>query len=143
VSSMTHSTTLRVQLNGQAVDRLHERAAAHQRDLETEAGSVLSAALQLLPLDGRTVVLDGQVVQALEDLLVGGSLLSGEDLLQKVNRLAGISYGHVRLSFSPGQLEEIENRAARLSMSGEELIRRTAKKMEELFFTHLGVGSQG
>lgn len=135
--------SLRVTIVQASVEKLHDLAALRGHDLELTASQVLMAGLDSLPTHGRAVVIDQATLQGLEAILGGGSILHQQDLTQKVHRLAGISFGHVRLDFTPGQLEEIDSRASRLSMTGEELIRRTARKMEELFFTHLGVGSQG
>jgi hypothetical protein len=135
--------TIRVVLTPQAVDRLDAVAKVRGTDYETAAAKVLSDALTTIPATGRYLVVDPHTLDQLELRLGGGSLLSALDLWAKVDRLAAISYGHVHLDFTPGQLEEIGRRAERLSLTPEQLITRTVKKMEELFFTHLGVGSQG
>jgi hypothetical protein len=96
-----------------------------------------------LPTGARTLLLGPTELEALEARLGGGSVLNGQDLVQKVERLAGISYGHISLPFTPGMLEEVVRRADRLSLTPEQLIERTAMKIYELFFTHLGAGSQG
>ena len=133
-------TTLRVTIPDNLLPKLQQRADVAQKDLEGAAALTLQIACGLLPLSGRCVVVHGAVLQRLEEILGSGSILNHEDLSQKVQRLAGITYGNIRMDFSPGQLEEIAGRAERLGLEPEELIRRTVRKMEELFFTHLGVG---
>ena len=134
------TTTLRVAVADTTMDVLQEIARTTQRDPETVAARVLEGAARILPQQGRYLVVDGADLDVLEQIFSGGSVLNSADLRRKVERLAGISFGHVRLEFSPGQLEEIAHRAERQGLSPEELIRRCAKKMEELFFTHLGMG---
>lgn len=133
-------TNLRLQVDDQTLTALQARADASRVDLEMTATRLLASSAALFPLGGRVVVLSGDPLDNLEGLLGGGSVLNGEDLQKKVERLAGISFGHVRLPFSPGQLEEIATRAERNSLTPEQMIERTARKMYELFFTHLGQG---
>jgi hypothetical protein len=133
-------TVLRLQLDDRTLTALQARADATRHDLEQVASQVLASAVALLPLAGRAVVLSGDPLEQLESQLGGGSILNAADLEQKVARLASISFAHVRLPFTPGHLEEIASRAERLGITPEQLIERTAQKMYELFFTHLGQG---
>ncbi len=61
------------------------------------------------PLDPRSryVIVADQARVQLEQLLGGGDVKSGEDLVQKVRRLARIKFGDHELQLSAGQLEEI------------------------------------
>lgn len=133
-------TPIYVPLGSDAHARLHAVAAAQQKSPEMVASQRLSAALRDLPVDGRYVVVHGADLELLESILQGGSVLNGHDLAQKVDRVTGIKIGGIRLEFTPGQVEEIVARAARLGLTPEELTRRVVGKMEELFFTHLGHG---
>jgi hypothetical protein len=135
--------TIRVQVNEDGMTRLHDLAVARGKDPEAVAHEILRAALKDLPTDGRYVVVSGLDLEGLETILSGGSVLNALDLLRKVERLAGITFNNIRFEFTPGQLEEIQRRAERLGLTAEELCRRTVRKMEELFFTHLGVGAAG
>lgn len=137
------STVIRVSINEDGFNTLHNLALLRNRDIETVAAEVLRAALKDLPLDGRYVVVTGDELDRLESILSGGSVLNSIDLFRKVERLAGITFNNIRFEFTPGQLEELQSRADRLGLSTEELCRRTVAKMQELFFTHLGVGAQG
>jgi hypothetical protein len=120
-----------------------EVAVATGKPAETVAQHALAAAMREFPTKGRYMVVHGPDLDTLEQILGRGSILNSTDLRSKVERLAGITYGNIRFNFSPGQLEEIARRAERLSMTPERLIRQTVTKMEELFFTHLGVGAGG
>lgn len=128
------ATTLRVALADFSMDKLHEIAKEQERDLETAASQVLATGLSALPAHGRFAVISGTELQALEDILGGGSVLNGQDLLSKVKRLAGISYGHIRLGFTPGQLEDLEFKAKRQGKTVEQLVEQMAPRIADQFF---------
>lgn len=128
------ATTLRVSVADFSMDKLHEVARAHERDLETAASQVLATGLSALPLQGRFAVIHQAELQALEDILGGGSILNGQDLLKKVQRLAGISYHHIRLNFTPGQLEDLEWKAKRQGKTVEQLVEQMAPRIADQFF---------
>lgn len=121
-------------------DAIERRAADEGKAKDLLVQQLLRDAMALPR--GRMLALDAVGLEQLEKILGGGSVLNQQDLALKVQRLAGITYGNIRLDFTPSQLEEIARRAERLSLTPEELVRRTAQKMEELFFTHLGTGMQ-
>ena len=79
-------------------------------------------------------MLHGEDLDTLETILGGGSILNAADLLKKVQRLAGISFLHLRLPFTPNQLELLTEKAARNSLTVEELVNRTAPRIYEQFF---------
>lgn len=133
-------TVLRIQVDDQALQALQIRADDVRKDVEYVASLLLRSAIQHLPLAEAYTVVAGEQQSRLEAILGGGSLLNAQDLVTKTERLAGISFHHVRLPFSPNQLEEIERRAERLGLTPEQLIERCARTMYELFFTHLGHG---
>lgn len=127
--------TLRVFLPQFALEKLQD--VAHEqgdRDLETAASQQLSTALSALPATGRFAVINQKELQTLEDILGGGSITNGADLLQKVQRLAGISFGHVRLGFTPGQLEDLKWKAERQGKTVEQLVEQMAPRIHEQFF---------
>ena len=136
-------TQIRVSLSDDALRRLSDRSATLKQDPEVLASRLLATALHDLPASGRHVVLDQATLDVLASILFGGDVLNGADLVDKVSRLAGITFHNIRLEFTPGQLEELARRAERLGLTAEELTRRTVKRMEDLFFTHLGVGAAG
>lgn len=111
-----------------------ERARHAGMHPDTLAGQLLTAALKQLPTAGRTLTVHGQTLETLENILAGGSLLSQEDLLKKVQRLAGVSFLHCRLPFTPNQLEELARKAESQGWTVEQLIERTAPRIYEQFF---------
>jgi hypothetical protein len=103
---------IRAVLNEDVLAKLQARSDDTRRTLEHEAGLLITAALTLLPPAGRCVVVSGEPLDQLEAICGGGSLFHGPDLLHKVSRLAGISFQHVRLPFTPNQLEALAAKAA-------------------------------
>lgn len=130
------ASTIRVFLPQFAMEKLQDvaREQGGDRDLETAASQMLSTALSALPASGRFAVINQKEIQVLEDILGGGSVLNGQDLLRKVQRLAGISFGHVRLSFTPGQLEDLARKAERQGKTVEQLVEQMAPRIHEQFF---------
>ena len=125
---------LRLRITDDTLQRLQARADHERRELELTAGQLLTLAARLLPLAGRAVVVSGEPLRLLEAILGGGSILHEADLLQKVERLAGVSFLHVRLPFTPNQLEALAEQAARNSLTVEQLVERTAPRIYEQFF---------
>lgn len=128
------NTNLRVPVDDQTLERLQAIGDFMRRQIEDVAGLRLKAATSLLPDAGRVVVISSHVLEGLEQILGGGSILNQEDLLKKVERLAGISFHHVRLPFTPNMLEELRDKAARQGLTAEQLIERTAPRVYEQFF---------
>lgn len=102
--------------------------------LESVAGTKLAAAMTNLPINGRFIVVSDAGLQYLEGILGGGSLLNEGDLVKKIDRLAGISFQHIRLPFTPNQLEALQAKAERQGLSVAELVERTAPRIYEQFF---------
>ena len=113
---------------------LDDAGAAEILSPEEAARYLLAAAVQSLPAHGRFTVLHGEALEALERILGGGAIVSGADLLKKVERLAGISFHHVRLDFTPGQLETLQERAAREGKTVERIVEQMAPRIHEQFF---------
>jgi hypothetical protein len=130
------STFLRIQVDDDTLAKLQQSAdtVPGGRTLEDLAALRLKGALTLLPPGGRVVVLSSEGLQVLEPILGGGSILNEQDLLKKVQRLAGISFQHVRLPFTPNQLEALTEKATRQGLSVDQLVERTAPRMYEHFF---------
>lgn len=126
-------TSLRVPVSDETVARLQALSDDTRMDLEKVAGQWLDRALKTLPV-GRALVVQGEILDRLEATLGGGSLLNEADLAKKVARLAGISFLHVRLPFTPNQLEELAEKAKRNSLTVEQLVNRTAPRIYEHFF---------
>lgn len=127
------STYLRIPVNDDTLHALQARADAIRADLEQVAEKTLRAGLSI-PLGQRSIGLTGDVLETLEKILGGGSVVGPEDLQRKVERLAGISFRHVRLPFTPGQLEALKEKADRQGLTVEQLVERTAPRIYEQFF---------
>lgn len=127
-------TLLRLHVSDDTTTALITRADALRRPLELVAQQLLSWAAKVLPAQGRAVVLTGAELETLEAVLGGGSALNAGDLVQKVERLAGVSFLHARLPFTPNQLEALTEKAARNGLTVQQLVDRTAPRIYEQFF---------
>lgn len=86
----------------------------------------------------RAIVVGAANRQRLEKVLSGGSLFDGNDLTMKVEALAKLEIGEVRLEFTPGQLKQLANVARRNGKTVEEVTRETVKQLEWQFFDAVG-----
>jgi hypothetical protein len=127
------TTILRVQVDEELLGKLQKESDDVRRSLEDLAAIRLKASMKL-PLRERAVVAAGSELEQLETILGGGSLLNGPDLLKKVSRLAGISFLHCRLPFTPNQLEALQEKASRQGLTVDQLVERTAPRIYEQFF---------
>jgi hypothetical protein len=130
-------TAVRVPVDDPTMDRLGQIAATQHRDLEIVASTLLTQAAALFPPTGRCVVLGPDALESLEILLQGGSIHNAQDLVQKTERLAGISFEHLRIQFTPGQLEQMQERAERQGLTVEQLVSRAVPRILEQFFNLL------
>ena len=131
------STTIRVEVND---DTLHVLLGPedHPQNAEATAARILQEAIRQKLLPGqRMIVLGPKEIDALESLVSGGSVLNGMDLVAKVGRLAGISFHHTRIQFTPGQLEDVARRAASNGLTVDQLLERTTPRIYEMFFNLL------
>lgn len=128
------SVRLLLQVSDDTYAQIEARATAQRRTPELSAQALLHDAAVALPVAGRAVVVSGPDLQQLEAVLGGGSVLSGGDLVAKVLRLAGISFLHVRLPFTPNQLELLAEKAERQGLTVDQLVERTAPRIYEQFF---------
>jgi hypothetical protein len=128
------ATILRIQVDDDTLAKLQQVADYQRKDLESVAASACKSATNHLPPGGRYVVIGGEALETLEKILGGGSLLNAADLSKKVSRLAGVSFLHIRLPFTPNQLETLRDKAERNSLTVEQLVERTAPRIYEQFF---------
>lgn len=127
-------TLIQVRVSDDTLQLLQARADSARRDLSLITERLLQRAATSLPEGERMLVLSGEALERLESILGGGSLLSPVDLQKKIERLAGVSFLHVRLPFTPNQLESLAEKANRQGLSVEELVNRTAPRIYEHFF---------
>lgn len=130
-------TSIRIDLPDDLYTMLADRAAVSGQSPEVVASRLLTFAAketQGVKPGVRMLLLSGDAIESLEQILGGGSLFNQVDLLKKVSRLAGISFLHVRLPFTPNQLEALQEKAERNSLTVEQLVNRTAPRIYEQFF---------
>jgi hypothetical protein len=85
----------------------------------------------------RVIVITSKDRERLEEILSGGTLRDSKDFVDKVQALADIQIGQVRVDFSPGQLMELKKYAGRNNRSLEEVTKATVAGMSYQFFNHL------
>jgi tRNA A37 N6-isopentenylltransferase MiaA len=123
-----------IEIPAEIYQQLQVRAGEASLPIEAVGAAALAAALKSLPARGRYLVVSGGTLEALETILSGGSIMNQADLRAKVENLAGVSFEHCRLPFTPNQLEQLAEKAERNSMSVQQLIDRTAPRIYEQFF---------
>jgi hypothetical protein len=89
------------------------------------------------PMDRVLVVLPKERA-ALEAKLSGGNLRDGADLLQKVEALAAIEIGGVKVDFSPGELRNIKTFATKNQRPVQKAIEDVVHGMKEQFGLYVG-----
>jgi hypothetical protein len=82
-----------------------------------------------------TLVLSPADVRQLDELLGLGATVSGERLVQAIERLASIKVGDIRIPFTPGQLAELSHRAQKRGRTVDAEMRAVVARIEdELFY---------
>ncbi len=113
-----------------------KEAQSRRLPIGTIVNERLAAAKPLDPRRRGFIVADAQVLQELESVLGGGSLLSERDLIEKVRRLARIQFGDHRFEITPGQFEELKFRATKTGRTVEQLVADLYRRMSvDLFRT--------
>jgi len=97
----------------------------------------LKRALVLTP-NSRYIILADGTRDRMEQILGGGSLKSAEDLLTRVQRLGHVKFGEHTIEITPGQMEEIIYRAAKMGRSVDDLIKEAYGIFARDFFTLIG-----
>ena len=87
-----------------------------------------------VPPGSTTVVLGSKHLDFLAEKLHGGDVRSAEDLVTKVDRLAGIKFETIDLRLTPAQLEELAHRAERQGKPVEALVQEIWEKLSVDFF---------
>ena len=113
----------------------------HFVELGDKAGkrptSVISDVLKLFGLASpydRILVIDAGARSRIEKVLSGGHLQSADDLATRIENLTRMEIEGVALDFSVGQKRELKRLADRNGIPYEEMVRRTVKEIEPLFF---------
>jgi hypothetical protein len=127
-------------------DELYDLYSARAEEMQGRNGKTVSAeSLMEAHLDrfksthpgDRVVVIDSESREKLENLLSGGTLRDGKDLVAKVQALADLHIGEVRVPFTPGELTQLKQYATRNNKSLQSVIEQTVKQMGSQFFDYI------
>jgi hypothetical protein len=106
------------------------------RQIAAEIGALLDelrASVQ--PIEIKGLLLNSIECNALEEILGLGATRDAIALLSAVTRLGSIKIGDIRIPFTPGQLSELQHRAAKRGHSVEQEMRAVVARIEdELFY---------
>lgn len=78
----------------------------------------------------RVVVIDPKTRNRLEVVLSGGSLMDAADLLKKVEALADVRIGEVRLEFTPPEIKQIKRWADRNGRTAESVLKEVVDRLK-------------
>lgn len=102
------------------------------RVLDVVSEAVLASRYERV--DPGAVVLASDRCQTLEGLLGVGATRTPETLLAAVQRLAHITIGTITIDFTPGQLEEISQRAKKRGQTVEQALRAVVDRIRDEIF---------
>jgi hypothetical protein len=127
-------------------EEVYEAYASQATTLAAAGGSaspqeLMSAQLarfSAFPASNHVLVVDSENRGRLDLILQGGMLRDAEDLVQKVQRLADIQIGEIRVNWTPGQLQQIKSWASRNRIAPEEAVRRIVQQMGAQFWDYIG-----
>ena len=86
----------------------------------------------------RVVVVEPPIRGRLEMILGGGSLKDSEDLLKKVEALADIQIGGIRIEFSPGELKQMAHWSRRQGKTVEFILGDIVSRIKLGIFDRVG-----
>jgi hypothetical protein len=92
---------------------------------------------EVSPMDRVVVVLPRERA-ALEQKLSGGMLRDGADLLRKVEALADIEIGGVKVEFTPGELRNLRTYATKNRTPVEKVLSDVVHGMKDQFGLYVG-----
>jgi len=134
---------LRVSL--QVSDDLYDLYSKHADALASRGQSISAEEIMVSHLDrfskvravDRIVVVDPESLTKIEATLGDGYLKTGEDLATRVQELASLEIGSVRLEFTTKQLFSLKRYATKNGISLEDAVKRTVDSMSTLFFDYV------
>lgn len=113
-----------------------DEADARKIPLETLLAERLEHAQALDPRN-RFLILEGNNRSRLERILGELPVLSVDDLISKVHRLARIRFGDHEIALTAGQMEELAWRAHKRGVPVAQMIEEAAREFGVQFFTLL------
>jgi hypothetical protein len=117
-------------------DDLAEQYQAHCRPgqaLEQILQIQLKRFASVAPKDRVVLILPPERVR-LEEFTNRLPLASAEDLVRRVEALAGLSIGHIRFRWTPSQFRQLQAMAERWRMTPAQYAERIVRQIEEQFF---------
>ena len=125
---------LQLQLEDHEYAQVQERADRSGVSEVDVAKKLLLQATRYLPTNQPVIVLAGPLLEQVTATLGGLPLRHAQDLAERVDQLAGISFGHLRLPFSPNHLQALQEKADRQGKTVEQLLEEAAPRVYEQFF---------
>lgn len=130
---------MRVTLSDPLAEQYLLLATQQNRSLD-EVVEIQLRRFETIPPGSTVVVLGPKHLDYLAEKLHGGDVRSAEDLITKVDRLAGVKFSGIDLRMTPAQLEELVHRAARQGKPVEALVQEIWERLSvDFFHTPLGV----
>lgn len=128
----------------QIPDELYDAYAAHlQPPLNGHASpedlmiSQLERFKTVSPQDRAVIVANRDRIR-LEEILSGGTLRDSADLVKKVEGLARLEIGEVKVTFTPGELNNIKVFAAKNRIPVQRAVEQVVHGMKEQFGLYVG-----
>lgn len=121
----------------QITDDLYDHFLSQAEEMQRAGQSVtaeevmadrLSRFKEVLPTD-RIVVIDPKNRARLEALFGGGSLQDAPDLVSRVEKLADVRIGEIRIDFTNAEVRRLHNWAKRAGRPVEALIKETTEQI--------------
>ena len=82
----------------------------------------------------RVVLLLPEHRARIEELTTRMPLVTGEDLVRRIEALSGLSIGHIRFRWTPAQFRQLKLMAERWRMTPAQYAEKIVRQLEEAFF---------
>lgn len=130
---------MKVTIPDDILDPYLAMAESQGRPIEEVVAAQLKRFHDLVP--GAKAIVIGKADQEILGKRLGGDLRSGKDLVERVLRLAGLTFGNVQLDFSISQLAELQHRSDRSGRPVEALAKEITDTVLRDFFWGSGGGA--